>query len=162
METRNLDVQELFLGAGSFSSLPDEVMHRILTLLHPRDLARVRLCSKKHKEAVDRILNDHEYMSRYGDIYESYVVHAAAVAAQNETMRLATLNMGDWMKSAQKKEATSFMGIGAESAAQAEFKIQIAVVGPTGYGKTTFISTVRDGVCPVEGVPDRTHCVNIF
>ena len=160
METRNLDIQGLFLGAGDFSALPDDVTRRILAYLHPRDLVQMRLCSKKHKDVADRLLNDHEYMGRYGNLYESYAVHTAAVTAMNETLRLTSLNMAEWMKSTHDKEASRFMGLGMESSVQAEFKVQISIVGPTGYGKTTFVSTIRDGIYPVERVPDKVLCVN--
>lgn len=162
METKNLNMQALFLGEGDLFTLPDEIMYRIFTFLHPKELAGLRLCSKKYKGIIDRILNDHGYMDRYGSLYEDYIIHTAAVNSLSETLRTASLDMKDWLKSVQQKDSVNFMGVDPQSNAFAEYKIQISVVGPTGYGKTTLISTIRDGVYPAKAVPDRTHCVNIL
>lgn len=162
METNNTDLQNLFLGDGDLSSLPEEVMYKIFTYLHPKELVSLRLCSKKYRDAIDKVLNDHEYMDRYGNIYEDYIVHTAALYAMNETLRAANHNMDEWLQPLKNKETANFMTLDTENSTVAEYKIQISVVGPTGYGKTTFISTIRDGIYPVREVLDRTHCVNII
>lgn len=160
MSSKNPALRNLFMGEGEFTMLPENVTHKILSYLPPKDLVTVRLCSKKHKVIVDKILSDYGYMSKYGNLYEKYMVYNAAVEALNETLDNANQNMGEWLKPIKTRDFVSLVSVDSQNPAFfAEYKIQISVVGSTGYGKTSFISTIRDGVFPIDPVPDRTHCV---